>query len=53
MIADLETKQRNLRDTMLRIGGAIQILEELRGAAENGAEQSAAAPRNGVAAVGE
>lgn len=27
-IADLEAKQANLRDTLLRISGAIQILEE-------------------------
>lgn len=29
MLADLESKQANLRDTMLRISGAIQVLEEL------------------------
>jgi prefoldin subunit 5 len=51
MLADLETKQRNLRDTMLRISGAIQILEGLRGAAENGAAQGSVAPGNGVAAA--
>jgi hypothetical protein len=28
MIADLDSKQANLRDTLLRISGAIQILEE-------------------------
>jgi hypothetical protein len=28
MIADLEAKQANLRDTLLRISGAIQVLEE-------------------------
>ncbi len=27
-MADLEQKQANLRDTLLRISGAIQILEE-------------------------
>lgn len=27
-MADLEAKQANLRDTLLRISGAIQILEE-------------------------
>ena len=27
-MAELETKQVNLRDTLLRISGAIQILEE-------------------------
>ncbi|MFN6485340.1 MULTISPECIES: hypothetical protein [unclassified Nostoc] len=29
VMADLEVKQANLRDTLLRISGAIQILEEL------------------------
>lgn len=28
MLADLEAKQANLRDTLLRISGAIQVLEE-------------------------
>jgi predicted nuclease with TOPRIM domain len=28
VMAELETKQSNLRDTLLRISGAIQILEE-------------------------
>lgn len=38
MLADLEAKQRNLRDTLLRISGAIQVLEELLAAADPGAE---------------
>jgi predicted nuclease with TOPRIM domain len=29
MLADLEAKQANLRDTLLRISGAIQVLEEM------------------------
>ena len=29
MLADLEAKQANVRETMLRISGAIQVLEEL------------------------
>jgi hypothetical protein len=29
MLADLEAKQRNLRETLLRISGAIQVLEEM------------------------
>lgn len=29
MLADLEARQAQLRDTMLRISGAIQVLEEL------------------------
>jgi hypothetical protein len=28
MLAELEAKQRTLRDTLLRISGAIQVLEE-------------------------
>ena len=29
MLADLETRQADLRSTLLRISGAIQVLEEL------------------------
>lgn len=29
MMAELESKQASLRDTLLRISGAIQVLEEL------------------------
>ena len=29
MLADLEEKQANLKNTLLRISGAIQVLEEL------------------------
>ena len=29
MLIDLETRQANVRETMLRISGAIQVLEEL------------------------
>ena len=39
MLGDLESKQTNLRTTMLRISGAMQALEELlsqRQAAESG-----------------
>ncbi|WP_440948564.1 hypothetical protein ACSAZL_10245 [Methanosarcina sp. T3] len=35
MLADLESKQANLRDTMLRISGAIQVLEELSTTADS------------------
>jgi hypothetical protein len=35
MLMDFETKQANLRSTLLRISGAIQVLEEVM-AAENG-----------------
>ncbi|NTU86370.1 MAG: hypothetical protein HGA45_44745 [Chloroflexales bacterium] len=34
MLAELRQKQRALRDTMLRISGAIQVLEEELGKAE-------------------
>jgi predicted nuclease with TOPRIM domain len=33
MMAELEAKQANLRDTLLRISGAIQVLEEELGRA--------------------
>ena len=29
MLADLEAKQANLRETLLRISGAVQVLQEL------------------------
>jgi hypothetical protein len=32
MLADLEQKKMNLQQTMLRISGAIQVLEEMLGA---------------------
>lgn len=28
MLAELEQKERNLRDTLMRISGAIQVIEE-------------------------
>ena len=31
VMAELEVRQANLRSTLLRIGGAIQVLEELAG----------------------
>ena len=35
MLAELEQKQASLRDTLLRISGAIQVLEEELGRAED------------------
>lgn len=42
--AELETKQANLRDTLLRISGAIQVLEETLAS-----ESDESAPENGTA----
>lgn len=40
VMAELETKQANLRDTLLRISGAIQILEEELGKVDREEENS-------------
>jgi len=47
MLTDLEAKQANLRDTLLRLSGAIQVLqEELGQGEENGkAENGKAASK--------
>jgi predicted nuclease with TOPRIM domain len=45
MLAELEQKQRTLGETMLRISGAIQVLEEELGKAEPTPAEDAA---NGV-----
>ena len=39
MLANLEAQESNLRTTMLRITGAIQVLEELLSQAEVAGEQ--------------
>ena len=36
MLAELETKQAHLRETLLRISGAVQVLEEMRAAPQPG-----------------
>lgn len=41
MIADLETQQANLKTTLLRISGAIQVLEELLAQAKVAEEENA------------
>ncbi len=37
MLAELDQKRANLRDTLLRISGAIQVLEEALGEGEDAA----------------
>jgi predicted nuclease with TOPRIM domain len=45
MLAELEQKQQRLRETLLRISGAIQVLEEELG---KGEEAPAEASWNGI-----
>jgi hypothetical protein len=51
MLAELEAKQANLRDTLLRISGAIQVLEEELGRAPQPPIAEAVQP-NGMARAG-
>ncbi len=39
MLAEMETKQANMRDSLLRISGAIQVLEEELGKDDGEAEE--------------
>ena len=41
MLADLEARQAQLRETLLRISGAMQVLEELLAAVPSDSVQSA------------
>jgi hypothetical protein len=45
VIGELELRQANLRSTLLRIGGAIQVIEELLGKGKASADQEPAALR--------
>ncbi len=40
LLAELEAKQMNLRSSMLRISGAIQVLEELLHSEQEGNQES-------------
>jgi uncharacterized coiled-coil protein SlyX len=50
-LADLETKTANVRATMLRISGAIQVLEELTQAVTDDDGEQEASRGNGQAVV--
>jgi uncharacterized coiled-coil protein SlyX len=43
LLAELQTKQASVQQTMLRIAGAIQVLQELLGHGEGVAEEEASA----------
>jgi predicted nuclease with TOPRIM domain len=44
MMAELDAKQATLRDTLLRISGAIQVLEEALGETTEAADSAITAP---------
>jgi hypothetical protein len=44
MLADLEARQVELQQTLLRIGGAVQVLEELLGTPEPAGPEAAEQP---------
>jgi hypothetical protein len=47
MLADLEARRVELQQTLLRIGGAVQVLEELLGSDEPAARTSGGDPAPG------
>jgi len=50
MLADLDARRAELQQTLLRIGGAVQVLEELLGpAGEQEGEHASAGVEDGVA----
>lgn len=51
MLADLEAKQANLRETLLRISGAIQVLEEVLNEASETTENNSQMPETVSAEV--
>lgn len=44
ILLDLEAKQANLRDTLLRISGAVQVLEEILNEASETTENGSQTP---------
>jgi chromosome segregation ATPase len=53
MMAELDQKRANLEKTLLRISGAIQVLEEELEKAGSPSDQALEAPSNGVGALHE
>jgi predicted nucleic acid-binding Zn-ribbon protein len=51
MLADLEAKQVNLRETLLRISGAIQVLEEELNNASEVADDNNQPPETAIAEI--
>jgi chromosome segregation ATPase len=49
LLAEYEAKQRNLRETLLRISGAIQVLEEVLAEADSEANGEVSQPEDSPA----